>query len=206
MKILKDTSLENLKILFQNFFDKFGHYPTQYEINEHLGISSKTLQRKYGSLKTLRSLLDLKVLDFTTGEERVKKVKYSLDLSFKEQKKMYKKLVPIFGKYYIHSQSPFGDESRQRSDFKIHHKEGDFYVDIFHASSYQNMTGCINAKLKKYDPKLIWGKIILINTNKKLDDVIFKMICQRKNKLPSNIDIMSEEEFYKFCQKLNPIV
>lgn len=206
MKIKKDTSLENFKNLFENFYKENNHYPTSVEIDSYFGISSRTIQRKYGSIKKLRELLGLEVTDFTTGKERADKALNSYNISLTEQEKIYNKLLPIFKKYYIHRESPFGDKSRQRSDFKIYHKEGEFYVDVFFAESFESMQGCINAKLKKYDKKLIWGDIYLINTNKNLDSIKDSLISNKKNKLPSNIKVLTEEEFFNYCSVLKSML
>lgn len=206
MQRKKDKSIETLKIKFQEFFDSTGRYPTQNEISKNLGISARTLQREYGSLKTVRSLIGLETLDFTTGKERSNKASKSFEISITEQNRIYKKILPIFKEYYIHREAPFADTARQRSDFKIFHKEGGFYVDLYYASNYENMIGCINAKLKKYNPDLIFAEIILINTNKALDNEIERLIKNRKSPLPENIRLMNEKEFLLYCKTLTPIV
>lgn len=202
--IKKITSLESLKILFEDFYKTNGHYPTSVEITKNLGVSSRTLERKFGGVVKVRELLGLEATDFTKGPARSQKASVSTSLSYLEQTRLYKKLLPIFGVYYIHEQAPYADTARQRSDFKIFHSQGVFYVDIFYASSRETMIGCIGAKIKKFDPRLIWGEIILINTNKDLDESITSIIKNRKNPLPKNISIMSESQFIEYCKALKP--
>lgn len=201
----KDTSLETLKILFDKFYKDTGHYPTTHEISS-LGISAKTLQRNYGSLKNLRTLLGLEIIDFTVGKERADKALKSYKISLVEQNRIYNKMLPIFKEYYIHRESPFGDLARQRSDFKVFHQEGSFYVDVYYASDYKTMQGCISAKLKKYNPDMVWGKIILINTNTNTDGIKNDLIENRKTPLPENITLMTENEFFDYCNNLKAIV
>lgn len=202
----KDTSIENLKVLFQKYFELHGRYPTQEEMSAGLGISGRTLQRIYGGLSKVRELCNLPILDYTRGEERSKKALRSFDISFIEQNKIYKKLLPIFREYYIHQQAPYGDNGRMRSDFKIFHSQGSFYVDIFFADNLRNMTGCINAKLRKFNPNFVWGKVILINTNKSLDNDLAPLISRRKIPLPENVTVMTESEFFDYCNTLTPVV
>jgi hypothetical protein len=203
---MKDLSIEKLKTEFDVFYKEHNRYPTSGDINLYFDFSAKTVGRKYGGMKKLREVLGLEVIDYTTGNERSKKALDSYKISLVEQKKIYKKLLKIFNEYHIHRECPFGDSSRQRSDFKIFHKGGSFYVDVYYAENYANMGGCINAKLKKYDPNVIWGDIILINTNHKLDNLKDKIIQKKKNPLPKNVKLMTENEFIEYCKQLEKIV
>jgi len=197
--------LSILRSEFEAFNIKNGRYPTALEIKApDFSFSTKTIQRTFGSLKELRTLLDLDIIDYTTGSFRSKKAAHSTKNAFKEQSELYKKLLPIFGKYYIHRESVYGDTGRQRSDFLIYHAQGNFYIDIFYASDTVSMSGCINAKLRKYDPSLIWGEIILVNTNPELDSHIPTLLANKKNPIPNNITLLTVPQLLAYCQTLAP--
>jgi len=199
--------LEILKQEFENFKIKNGNYPATLDITTQNGFSfsAKTIQRRMGGIVNIRKNFGLEITDFTKGSIRADKALASNNKSFIEQEKIYKKLRLIFGEYYIHQQSPYGDFGRQRSDFKIHHKQGHLYIDIFYANRYESMVGCINAKLKKFNPDIIWGDIILVNTNKLFNDRIPKLIEQRKTPLPKNIKVMSEQQLFDYLSNLTAI-
>ena len=199
----------DIKQEFEAFKEKYGHYPTSgHEMDKSglFSLSSRQLTRNYGGLKKLRQSLNLDVTDYTVGKARAKKARSATRKADKDQAEIYKLLLPHFGKYYIHRESPYSDIPSNRSDFVLYHSKGHLYVDVLYPATYQNMTGCLNAKIKKYSSSFLNGEVLLVNLNDSLDGSIPKIIENKKNPIPQHIKLISKKDFLTHCYSLIPIV
>lgn len=195
----------NLKKAFEDFTLENGHEPTSYEIDaDSRFISSRQIQRRFGGLKQLRTDLNLKVVDFTKGEERNRTLARIGPRSIEVEKIMYRVLLKKYSAANIHKQYPYCDDYRTKADFclwnrKKNHRD---IIDIFYPSSMRTLQGCVNSKQRKYleivDHNLegytydIW----FVCANPEVtEEKIEKFLKNKEKKLSANTHLISYELF-----------
>ena len=203
--------IDKIKEGFEKFFKEHGHYPTATEIDICSYLpASRTLQRRFGGVVGLRQALKLDILDFTRGEIRSEKAKNVNKRAYSLEKKVNEFLIEKFGKEFVHREYFFSDDHRTRTDFFIYYKHGQFSVDVFYPSDKHNFIGCLNSKMKTYrDDIMMQYPVIFLQMNKNIKrEDMNKILSNKKNKLRSDQQVMSYEEFKSFCSDkvLNSII
>ena len=197
-----DLFIRNMKNGFERFFEENGHYPISVEIDSCKYLpSSRFIQRRFGGVSKLREALGLEITDYTKGKYRSERAAMSIQKSEDTQNEIYRILVNRFGKMCVHREEPYSENSRQRTDFEVHHKGGHFYIDAFHPGTKLSFMTCLNFKIRKYDNPSFWGKIIFLNTNNDVDcDVSSKKIGLKRKQQVMNVNQLKE-----FIDTLKPI-
>lgn len=201
-------NLENIKSGLESFLCEYGHYPTSQEIDQYeLLPSSRQIQRRFAGLVNLRGILKLPCPeDFTKGEYSSKRAKMIGLRAHDKEKEVYKYLTSRFGTAFVHREYFFTDDSRARTDFFIHCKDGNFSVDVFFPRNRANFINCLNSKMRTYSSQLMlqYPVIFLMVNDEINDDVIEKAVENKKNKLQSYQRVMSLRVFKKFCSNKKP--
>ncbi|MFA6602075.1 MAG: hypothetical protein WCT02_04430 [Candidatus Paceibacterota bacterium] len=203
MKKTKWT-IEKIKEGMESFHKEYAHYPTSIEIDHYAKLpSSRQIQRLFGGLPALRKLLNFKGQpeDFTKGEYSSARAKMIGERAHKVEKEVYTYLVSSFGEPFVHREYFFTDDKRNRTDFYIYHKGGNFSVDVFYPKDQRCLSGCLNSKLKNYsrNPEIKYPVVFLMMNKEISEEVLQKIIERKKIKLSSYQSLVSFDQFKKFC-------
>lgn len=129
-------SLENVLEGFKEFILIHGHYPNQEEIDEYQFLPSiKTIERKFGGIVKIRSLLGLTEIDLSRGQNRSTIAAKIGERGFELEESTYRLLVERFHEPFVHKESRITINNERRSvrvDFLVFHKKGKFAVDVFY--------------------------------------------------------------------------
>ena len=197
-------TIEKIKIGFKSFYNEFGHYPTAYEIDRYAKLpSSRQIQRVFGGLVEIRKMLSLKETDFTKGEFSSKRALKITRKASTANIEVYSYLVKTFGVDYVQKDYNLGDDKRNRIDFHVINKKGDFLIDIFVPSNTRTLIGCLNSKLKTYGELNIDLPIIFLMmndsiTSQKLGDIV----SNKKSKLRHRQQVMTFEDLKSYCNSI----
>ena len=152
-------------------------------------------------MSKLREIIGLEITDYTKGKTRADKSRACVVESEETQNEIYEILVKKFGKMSVHRESPYGDNSKERSDFEVYHKKGIFYIDAFHPSSKQSFFSCLNFKIKRYNNPKVFRDVIFLNTNENIGCDI----STKKIKLKKKQKVMNVKEFMVYIESLRQI-
>jgi hypothetical protein len=204
----KPWKLEELKAGLENFFKKNGRYPTATEVDEYQYLpSSKSIQRAFGGLVSLRQKLGLDgQSDFRSGEHsRVRAIKIN-QRAGKTEKGVHDYLIDIFGKEFVHREFFFTDDRRTRSDFFIYDSRNGFCVDVFYPNDRRNLIGCLNSKLQKYKTdEMKQYPIIFLQMNPEIGrEVIESVLGSKIKKIGQGQHLMTWGMFEDFCKQRKP--
>ena len=190
-------SIEEIKLSFEKFEKENGYYPTALEIDKCDYLpSSRQIQRHFGGLVDLRTKLGLSgSTNFTAGEYR-SKVSSEGDLRAKKyEAEFYDFLISNIDEVKVHEHKiirPGG----VASDFFIYTTaHAGFFIDLFYAKDIHSLAGIVTIKANKPLPKNMPVYFILVGNEAISQDVIDKIIKNRKNILESNIRVITEDYF-----------
>ena len=199
----KRWTIEKIKDGFEMFFKEHGYYPTSNEIDDYEKLpSARQIQRVYGGLPALRKKLELGGQDdYTKGEHSSKRSIMVGNRAHKIEKEVYDYLVGLFGKPFVHREYFFTDDRRNRTDFFVYYKDGNFSVDVFYPKDVRCLSGCLNSKLKNYrgSMQIKYPVIFLMMNSDISDETLEKILERKKNKLNSYQNLMSLAQFKAFC-------
>ena len=195
-------TLEKIKNGFKSFYKEFGHYPTAHEVDSYAKLpSSKQIQRNFGGLVAFRKEYGFGDADLTKGKHSSERARIINQRAYKTEKEVHVYLVSMFGVEYVHREYFFNDDRRNRTDFYIYHKDGNFSVDVFYPKNLRMVNGCLNSKLKTYVGTKIEYSIIFLMMNDSISiEQLQKLIKNKKNTLRDNQTVMTLGEFKTFCE------
>lgn len=198
-------TLESIKKGLESFHAEYDRYPTSVEIDRYAKLpSSRQIQRMFGGLPALRKQLNLKGQpeDFTKGEYSSHRARMIGERAHLVEKEVYTYLVKLFGEPFIHREYFFTDDKRNRTDFYVYHKGGNFSVDVFYPKDKRCLTGCLNSKLKNYSANYQFKyPVIFLMMNDEIGEDVIRNIIERKvKKLCSHQSLMTFGQFKKFCE------
>lgn len=204
-------TLESIKNGLELFHAENGHYPTSVEIDRYAKLpSSRQIQRMFGGLPALRKQLNLKGQpeDFTKGEYSSGRARMIGERSHLIEKEVYTYLVSLYGEPFVHREFFFTDDKRNRTDFYIYHKSGNFSVDVFYPKDKRCLTGCLNSKLRNYSVNYQFKyPVIFLMMNREINEETIRTILERKvNKLRPYQSLMTFNQFKKFCEGKTRII
>lgn len=202
-------NLDKIKSGFERYYKENSRYPTAQEVDTCAYLpSARQIQRKFGGLPKLREQLRLSgPIDFTKGEYSSKRAFDINKRAFALEKDVYDYLVKIFGKPFVHREFFFNDDRRNRTDFYVHAKDGNFSVDVFFPKDKRSFFGCLNSKLRAYKGIVqIDYPIIFLMMNDDLagEEEINRFIQNKKIKLKGNQIVMNLKSLKEFCSKKKP--
>ncbi|MFA5838516.1 MAG: hypothetical protein WC849_01060 [Candidatus Paceibacterota bacterium] len=200
----KPWKIEEVEAGLKHFFEENQRYPTSIEIDkyEHLP-SSKSIQRSFGGLVTIRKKLNLENdYDFRKGKHSSERALYINKRNNLLEKKVYEFLVEHYDKPFVHREYLFMDDRRTRADFFVYDSKNGFCIDIFYPSDKRNLLGCLNNKLNKYNQIYMRQyPVIFLQMNLDIDQsVLDNIVKNKKRKLSEGQYLMSWDTFVQFCK------
>ncbi len=144
-----EWSDKTLKAGFEKFLKVNGRLPRAHEVDSLPYLpSARTIQKRYGGLKTLRERLGYEETNFGAGEHR-SAIAHEVGPRGRELEiVLEEKLQHFFGERSVHTEKIF--HGKQRVDFYVFSLSGNFGVDIFFPATVRTMQNNINIKMKKY--------------------------------------------------------
>lgn len=194
------NSFGNLKNGFLRYYNEYGRYPSSLEIDKYQYLpSSRTIQRSWGGLETLRKAMGLEITNYTKGKTRSHISAYIGTRGQSEENKLEKILQKKFGEVFVHTQKRIG---QVRADFFIYTPSGNFAIDIFCFEDKNCFLGDINIKLKTY--KDYPHPVIYLPINNRYSSKdIKKWIDNKKNPIPTNQKVISYKNFIVWINTLS---
>lgn len=180
----------------EQFLKENGRLPIakDFDLNANLP-SARQIQRNYGGLPALRSLIGLEQLDYTKGDLRreIASKGYADGLSAEEKLEVI--LINKFGEPYVHTQKRYGLHLKNRYDFFVYHQNGCFAVDVFATGRPEYIATNIRHKINKYKSIGPFPIYFVVAGNYTTSDIekAAQSIVQLKT-MP-NVKIVSEEKF-----------
>lgn len=206
-------SLDNIIEGFKKFYKDNERYPihdSDFKSVNYLP-NLKTIQRKFGGIIKIRSLLGLSEIDFSKGQERSNIAKKIGERGFVAEEMIYSKLKNIFGEAFVHYQSRVNIRGYGYSvnvDFIIFHAKGKVAIDVFFPeSSSRDFSNNTSAKLRTYKNFPFKVVLCVANTFFKTSDIVAYLENKkiRKTSMNENIQILNLEEFYEYIKTLFPL-
>ncbi len=190
-------SLENLKDGFEYFKELNGRYPGSIELDSFEFLPNrKMIERRFGGLQQLRSVLGYEDVHFGKG-------KFRSEIALRVNKRgraselaLERILKNKFGEVFVHTEKIF-DDSRNRVDFYVYSPDGNFGVDIFNTDTMLNLQNNINIKIDKY--KNFSGKLfyVVANDNFSQDDIDLSVLHKKKIFSNNGSVIVNLKKFYE---------
>lgn len=183
-------TIEKIKDGFEKFRREHDRLPIAPEIDrlDYLP-SSRQIQRKFGGLEKLRSVLGYEETNFGKG-------KYRSQIAYRTNKKgreveleLEKTLRRKFNEVFVHTERIF-DDSKNRVDFFVYSPSGNFGIDVFYTDSIQDLQKNINIKIDKY-LKFPYQLFLVVANSKFLQGQLDLYSRDKRKKLPSNVLILT---------------
>lgn len=135
---------------FERFKTQENRLPTALEIDSLPYLpSSRYIQKKFGGLEKLRSLLGYSDTHFGKGSFRSTIANRVNERGRAAELSLQNILQDKFGDPFVHIERMFGT-LKNRVDFYIFCPEGNFGIDVFHTDSIRNLKSVVNIKSRKY--------------------------------------------------------
>ncbi len=202
-------TLDNVLEGFKKFYAENNRWPIGYDLRSCNYLPNvKTLERKFGGITQIRSLLGLKTINFNTGETRSIKSREISKRGFYLEQKTYQSLVDLFHEPFVHNQARvvISTDVRVRVDFLIFYKEGKFAVDVFYPEGDKaHFVNNVSLKYKVY--KDFPFHIYLCVGNEMISEKLLKHYCQSaKNHHNKNITLLTYKSFLREVESYIPLL
>ena len=189
------------------FYEENKRYPTAREFDHCSYLpNARSIQIKYsGGLPEFRQkFIPDSPLDHTKGTIRSAVAKNTIAKSYEYEERFYRLLINRFSEHLIHEQKRLRPGNVACDFFIYTSSKHGIALDLFYAAELFNLIGVINIKLKRYKQLLSDQEIYFVSiANESFDQIaINKWIERRKEPLPSNIHVVTEEEFIKVLDSL----
>lgn len=185
-------TIEKIKQGFDRFFRENGRLPVAPEIDKLDYLpSSRQIQRRFGGLEKLRSMLGYKETNFGRGEYRSNIASRTNKRGREEELKLEKILREKFNEVFVHTEKIF-DDSKNRVDFYIYAPEGNFGIDIFHTETIRDLQSNINIKMNKYLKFPLKLFLVVANTDFSQEE-LDAYVRNKTKQLSNNISVLAME-------------
>ncbi len=146
----EEWTTEKIKEGFERFFHEHSRLPIAPEIDrlDYLP-SSRQIQRKFGGLEKLRTILGYKDTNFGRGTFRSNIASRANKKGRAVEIELEKVLHEKFHEVFVHTERIF-DDSKNRVDFYVYSPDGNFGIDIFYTETMRDLQKNINIKIDKY--------------------------------------------------------
>ena len=205
----KPWTLEELHAGLEQFETEQGHYPTASEVDSYEYLpSARSVERRFGGLVALRQTLRLSgQTDFRSGEHSTRRAHIINERARRIEQAVYEYLTNRFGKEFVHREYFFVDDARTRSDFFVYSARDNFCVDVFYPSDRRNLIGCINMKLKKYEPGAMRQfPIIFLQMNDAISEEMLEgVVARKKKKFGTDQVLVGWGGFTRLCESQKPL-
>lgn len=198
-------TLTEVKAGISEFFEEFGRYPSAEEFDSYPYLpSARSIERKFGGLKALRTQLGLPLLH--SGENR-SRIATAVGVRGKEiELTAYEVLVDRFGESFVHREAPIDERGWKRLDFLIYTESGKIGIDVFAASTPQTLKTMLYIKLRKFDTTEFPIFFALANSNV-TQSILGELsaIHDRVQEKKIDVRICTIDQLHKELAKFNPI-
>jgi hypothetical protein len=197
----EEWTIERIKEGFERFRSENSRLPIAPEIDKLDYLpSSRQIQRKFGGLEKLRTVLGYQDTHFGKGAYRSEIANKSNAKGRDAEISLEKILREKFQEVFVHTERVF-DDSKNRVDFYVYCPDGNFGIDVFYTETMRDLQKNINIKIDKYQkfPNQLF--LVVGNNNfeqKELDAyMISKKKALPKNTTITNLKTLSEIIKYK---------
>ncbi len=185
---------------FKRFFNENGHYPTAPEIDKtNYFPRARSLERSWGGVINLRKLFGLEILDYSLGKARSDTADKVNKTALEYERKMEVCLVEIYGEEFVHVERRWSSENKNRLDFYVYAKNGQFGIDVFNPSTIFNLKVEILSKARQYRGAPF--PLFLVYANPLLDSgEVNRAMSNKKTPLPPNFKTIAWNTFFDQIQ------
>jgi hypothetical protein len=142
---------DNILCGFRKFYEDNGRWPDHTDNSCPYLPNVKTLQRKFGGITKIRSILGINDIDHRKGVYRSDISRIVGKRGFTLEEDVYKLLVDRFHEPFVHYQSRAMPASGIRVDFVVYHKKGKFAIDVFYPDNNKiRFSTNVSLKYKTY--------------------------------------------------------
>jgi hypothetical protein len=186
----ENWTIESIKAGFDKFFEENGRLPTSPEVDvlEYLP-SSRQIQRKFGGLEKLRTLLGYEDVHFGKGKYRSAIAISSNKNGRNAEISLEKLLRDKFQEVFVHTERIF-DSSKNRVDFYVYSPSGDFGIDVFQTQTMRDLQKNINIKIDKYKNFNKELYFVVANPDFEQEDIDL-CVSKKKKDMPEHTQIVS---------------
>ncbi len=186
-------------LVSRNFFEENDHYPSAGEIDTYQYLpSSRSIQRSCGGLINIRSkLIPEAPVDHTKGDTR-RKLASDADKRAKiYEEEFYLYLTSYLEEISIHEQKTIrpGNVSSDIFIYLGDSAETGIVIDLFYAQDLVTLLKIVNIKHKRYTQLPFEIIFILMGNGLISQEEINTRIANKLNRLPHNIQVMTESFF-----------
>ena len=204
-----EWTIEKIKNGFERFQQENGRLPICPEIdNLNYLPSSRQIQRKFGGLEKLRTVMGYSDVNFGKGEHRKKISLRTGKKGREEELKLEKVLREKFHEVFVHTERMFND-SKTRVDFYVYSPDGIFGIDIFYTETMKDLQKNVNIKIDKYHDSPYDLYFVVANPMFNQDELDI-YVRDKKKALSAKTHILTLASLYLFIQDKdaypNPLV
>lgn len=201
MSFTKKWSLEIIRDGFERFEKEHGHYPkTPDDIDDCDYLPSRRqIQRIFGGLPQLRTLLGLRDIYLSKGVHRSKIGLNSNRRSRISEDNLRDILFKKFHEPFVHLEKPIDTVRKLRADFYVYNPLENFAIDVFATETYHNLETNIYIKLQKYSHLKLKLYFVLVSEELTAGDVdLFN--SRKSSKFPPNIRLVTFGQFLEIIE------
>lgn len=188
---------------------KDGRLPIAPEIDKLDYLpSSRQIQRKFGGLEKLRTVLGYQDTHFGKGAYRSEIANRSNTKWRDAEISLEKILREKFQEVFVHTERIF-DDSKNRVDFYVYCPDGNFGIDVFYTETMRDLQKNINIKIDKYQ-KFPHQLFLVVGNNNFEQKELDEYMISKKKALPQNTTITTLKTLFEIIKNKrnypNPLI
>lgn len=196
-------TLEIIRDGFEKFHREHDYYPKvpdDIDTCEYLP-SRRQIQRTFGGLPQLRTLLGLKDIYLSKGVYRSKIGLDSNKRSRVAEDHLRDLLYEKFHEPFVHLEKPIDTIRKLRADFYIFNPIENFAVDVFSTETYHNLETNVYIKLQKYSHLKLRLYFVLVSSKLTVGDVSH-FNSRKPERFPANIQLVTLNQFLEIIKDI----
>ena len=194
--------LESLKLSMERFRLEEGNYPSTLDFDKVSYLpSSRYIQRNYGGIGKLKSLLGLEVTDLRKGENRSLKASKTYRAAQDYEEKFYHYLIQQYEEVSVHEHKILRPGNICCDFFVYTSSNRGYVIDIFFAQDMYSLARIINIKYKRYSNLDFKIYFILVGNVSITDEMIRSLQKNKKIIFSKNILIYTEHKFKSLIEQ-----
>lgn len=204
-----EWTIEKIKEGFERFRNENGRLPIAPEIDKLDYLpSSRQIQRKFGGLEKLRTVLGYQDTHFGKGAYRSEIANRSNTKGRDAEISLEKILREKFQEVFVHTERIF-DDSKNRVDFYVYCPDGNFGIDVFYTETMRDLQKNINIKIDKYQ-KFPHQLFLVVGNNNFEQKELDEYMISKKKALPQNTTITTLKTLFEIIKNRrnypNPLI
>jgi hypothetical protein len=197
-----EWTIEKIKEGFDRFLLENGRLPIAPEIDslDYLP-SSRQIQRKFGGLEKLRTIIGYTDTHFGRGSFR-REISNKTGVKGRSTEiELEKILKEKFGEVFVHTEKIFED-LKYRVDFYVYSPDGNFGVDVFYTETMRDLQKNINIKINKYQ-KFPCQLFLVVGNDEFKQESLNEYMANKRKSLPQNTTIFAFQSLIDFIKTKN---